>query len=437
MPTPIFGLVGTGSWQTYARPESWRSNLLYYWPNGEFPLTALMSMLKSENVTDPIHHWWVQGPPEQGGSLGTSPSYVYTDAACASAYTTGGVAGSTLYVKVPDAIGAEIRDGHIVQLGSTDHYMCTANAIVGHVYRTTGNYRLTVTLLEADDNDSSNTLAAADYVLVVGSGHSESGEPPSQIAYEPTLYTNYIQKFWNTLQLNSIVENTTTRYGSPEYQRLKKLSFYLHGLEMEKAAWFGVAPSNGYVTDDDGSKIWLADGLFSFLKANGGAGYVADFRVDPAYAGKKWTDAGGGEDWLEDQIELAYRFGSETGRIGMCGSGAAKGANALAKTFGNLNLESGTAEYGIKVRKLIAANGELAFKTVPLFNQHSIYRNCMVILNTKNTRFRPLQAMDTKFVKESTTSSVKTEGYQSVGTFEWGSPKEFMVLYGVGQDNVL
>lgn len=47
------GLRGTGDWMTNQRPESWRQQILYLYPNGMVPLTAVLSMMKSERVDDP------------------------------------------------------------------------------------------------------------------------------------------------------------------------------------------------------------------------------------------------------------------------------------------------------------------------------------------------------------------------------------------------
>jgi hypothetical protein len=49
----FLGMRGTGSWATDQRPKSYRELILMLYPNGTAPLTAIMSKLKSEVVTDP------------------------------------------------------------------------------------------------------------------------------------------------------------------------------------------------------------------------------------------------------------------------------------------------------------------------------------------------------------------------------------------------
>ena len=52
------GLRGTGSWGTDERPTNFRETILWRRPNGNAPLTALLSKTKSEKVDDPQFSWW-------------------------------------------------------------------------------------------------------------------------------------------------------------------------------------------------------------------------------------------------------------------------------------------------------------------------------------------------------------------------------------------
>lgn len=49
----FLGMRGTGSWATDQRPKNYRETILFLYPNGTAPLTAIMSKLKSERVDDP------------------------------------------------------------------------------------------------------------------------------------------------------------------------------------------------------------------------------------------------------------------------------------------------------------------------------------------------------------------------------------------------
>lgn len=49
----FLGMRGTGDWVTDQRPKNWRETILFLYPNGTAPLTAIMSKMKSEKTDDP------------------------------------------------------------------------------------------------------------------------------------------------------------------------------------------------------------------------------------------------------------------------------------------------------------------------------------------------------------------------------------------------
>ena len=49
----FLGMRGTGDWATDQRPKNWRETILFLYPNGKMPLTAIMSKMKSEKTDDP------------------------------------------------------------------------------------------------------------------------------------------------------------------------------------------------------------------------------------------------------------------------------------------------------------------------------------------------------------------------------------------------
>lgn len=49
----VLGMRGTGNWVTDQRPKNYRELVLMLYPNGQAPLTAIMSKMKSQPVDDP------------------------------------------------------------------------------------------------------------------------------------------------------------------------------------------------------------------------------------------------------------------------------------------------------------------------------------------------------------------------------------------------
>ena len=132
----FFGMRGTGDWAPNQRPENWDQVILHEFPNGDAPLTALLSMFGKDTTDDPVFHWWTKRVPEQGGAV----SNVYIDAGLSTAYSysshhsTFGVEGATVYVKVSEALAKEFRGGHDVVLRDSDQYDVDVTGEVVSVY---------------------------------------------------------------------------------------------------------------------------------------------------------------------------------------------------------------------------------------------------------------------------------------------------------------
>jgi len=112
------GMRGTGDWVANQRPESWRQQILYLYPNGMAPLTAILSMMGSQKVSDPHFHWWTETVGDVNGAV----TGVFTIADMSVAYAGGGVAGDTIWVRAAAALVNQIRIGHQVLLRDASDY---------------------------------------------------------------------------------------------------------------------------------------------------------------------------------------------------------------------------------------------------------------------------------------------------------------------------
>jgi len=54
----FLGMRGNGDWSdSDMRPKNWREGILYLYPNGDAPLTAILSKMSEEKVDDPQSIW--------------------------------------------------------------------------------------------------------------------------------------------------------------------------------------------------------------------------------------------------------------------------------------------------------------------------------------------------------------------------------------------
>jgi len=227
---------------------------------------------------------------------------------------------------------------------------------------------------------------------------------------------------------------TRLRTGN-DYQKMKREALEMHSIEMEQASFWGI-PTSG--TGANGKPERTTQGIINFIRQNAPTN-IDDYTLNTDYSGQAWTT--GGEDWLDNMLELLFRYGS-TEKMAFVGSGALLGINQLAKNAGQIQLTPESQSYGLKVRRWITPFGDLVVKTHPLFSYDATTRNMMVVLEPKNMRYRYIT--DTMFKKDKSETEGghnsidgKKEEYLTEMGFEFHHPLTFGILNGIGLDNDL
>ena len=431
----FLGMRGDGDWVTGQRPLNWREQILYLYPNGSAPLTAIMSMLSSQKVDDPEFNWWTQEQSAVGGAV----SNVYTDADLGTAYTSGGSEGDVLYVVITTVLGNRIRPGHQILLRDASDTTLDCVAKVTDCLRGTTNTTLAVKLLEDDDNGVGD-LSDCDTFKIIGNINPEGGEMPDAIALDPVKVSNYTQIFRTPLSITRTARATRLRTGD-QYQKAKAEALEMHSWEMELAFLWGIATEN---TGANGKPERTTKGVLNFIRQYAPAN-VDDYTVNTDYTAKAWTAADGGEVWLESYLEQIFRYGASD-KLALCGSGALLGINALAKSSGQINLNPGAKSYGLQIREWVTPFGTINLMTHPLFSYDVTTRNMMVILEPKELNYRFID--DTSFYGEGSnkTSSMgnnarrldgSNEEFLTEAGLEFGLPQKCAILNGVGLLNTL
>jgi len=430
----FLGMRGNGDWVADQRPLNWRQQILYLYPNGMAPLTAILSMLGSEKVDDPQFHWWTQEQSAVAGAV----AGVFTLPDLSVAYVSGGAIGDVLYVQVTTVLANRIREGHQILLRDASDYRVDVVGKVTGVTRGTTNSVLAVRLLEADDNSPDNDLSDCDNFKIIGNINPEGGEMPDAIALNPTKVYNYTQIFRTPLSITRTARKTQLRTGD-QYQKAKSEALEMHSWEMELAFLWGIRTEN---IGDNGKPERTTMGVINFIRQFMPANAV-DYTLDADFAGDAWTTSG--EIWLKATLERIFRFGAEE-KLCLCGSGFLLGIDALAMSSGQINIMPGQKTYGLQIREWLTPFGSIYMKTHPLFSHDATTRNMGVILEPKELSYRYID--DTAFYGEST-AKTHPEGYGNRrldGTneeyltecgLEFGLPQKCAVLNGVGLDNGL
>jgi len=434
----FLGMRGNGDWAADQRPMNWREQILYLYPNGMAPLTAILSMMSSESVDDPQFHWWTQEQTAVSGAVGG----IYDFPDLSVAYGGGGVIGQVVYVQVTTLLANRIREGHQILLRDADDYRVDVVGKVTGVTRGTTNSVLAVKLLEADDNSDDHDLTDCDNFKIIGNINPEGGEMPDAIALNPVKVYNYTQIFRTPLSITRTARKTKLRTGD-QYQKAKAEALEMHSWEMELAFLWGIRTEN---VGDNGKPERTTMGAVNYIREYAAAN-CDDFTLNATYAGEDWVDAG--ETWFKAMLEQVFRYGANE-KLCLCGSGFLLGIDALASigggSFAITNITPGQKDYGLEIVTWLTPFGKIHMKTHPLFSYDATTRNMGILLEPKELTYKYID--DTAFYGENS-SKTHSEGYgqrRVDGTneefltecgLEFGLPQKCAVLNGVGLNNTL
>jgi hypothetical protein len=426
----FMGLRGTADWVADQRPKSWREALLYLYPNGDMPLTALTSKMASEALTDPEFYWWTKTLSSGKGAItgvfdGPGLTNVYDKSISAAA------AGDTVIAQMSADDAKQFKVGHIAAFRTdTD----STGDVVGKVTLVTINGAssyITLKMLEADDNSVvalTGGIEDATELMIIGSAHEEGADRPTSVSFDPTKIYNLTQIFRNSLALTRTARQTKLRTYE-QYKEAKREALEQHGIEMEKAFIWGIRTENTGAVK--GKPERTTAGLISMLREHAPSN-VLDFRT--VHSGQTWLQQG--ENFLDNSLEQIFRYGSRE-KLVLCGSGALLGIQKIAKATGQVQLTPKTTAWGLAITEWITPFGTVKFVTHPLFSHNATDRNTMLLIEPQRIKYRYIQ--DTTFKDDD--SDKKSTGTGRDGTeeeyltecgIEYHFPQTGGILYGVG-----
>lgn len=423
--TAFMGMQGTGDFTADDRPKNWREAILRLYPNGDAPLTAIMSKMASESTDDPEFKWSQKKLASQADAI----TGVYTNDAMSSAYVSGAVAGDVLYLKVPLALAQQIRAGHQILLQQSADQSEAVNAKVTARLVNGANSKITATLLEPEK--TSGALATADRMLIIGNINPEGGEMPEAVSYGKRWLKNYTQITRTPLSITRTAKKTRLR-GENKYNEMKREALELHGIEMEKNVIFSIP------TEQEGANGQMertSQGIIHYLRAEGG---LEESYVNTAVVGGGTTWIDGGEEWLDDVCRRIFAFGPRE-RLAFVGDKALGAIQTLIKksTSSQYVLSSKLTSYGLSVTEWRTPFGVVNMMTHPLFSREPSLQSSMLLLVPKFMKFRYID--DTNFYAEGekqNTGKGRVDGiseeFLTEGGYEFHHGECFGFLHGFG-----
>lgn len=352
---------GTHDWQPNQRPENWRQKLLRLYPNGDCPLTAMLSLAKSEKTNDPHFHWFTKVLATQRAA-GT----------CAQG-TGDHTAGSTyVFTCTPAGDAKQFRVGHQVILRDADVLTTDCQ---GKVTDITGA-AVTVTLLA---DAPSGQVLTYDVMWVIGNINPEGSLSPGVIKYDPTEWANYTQIFRTPISHTRTALRTNLRTGDAVVEARRE-ALELHGIEQEKCFIFG---AKSLTVGDNGKPERTTAGIKTWITSH---------YYNWAAESQDWLT--GGETWLDAKLAALGKFGSRR-RPAYCGQGFVLAINQIARSYGRFELTTMVNEFGSDIIRWVNPFCTLDLVVHPLFNQEPTMNNSAMIIEPKNLIYRYVD--DTKY----------------------------------------
>ena len=356
----VAGLRGTGDWGADERPKNFREAILWMKPNGSTPLNALMSKMSSESVDDPEFSWWEE-------DLGII-QVTLNDG-------TGMAAGDVATVIDAGGLDLVVDDVLLVETGDNVTY---DNELV-RVAAVTDDQN--ITLERGYAGSTAATIADNTVFTRIGTSFAEGTDAPGASTRNPVKYFNFCQIFKTVYELTETVRVTKSRTGSAE-KNDKKRKMHDHSYAQEYSWIFG--------------KRWEGVGSNGKPKrTTGGLRYFLASQNREHIFGAALTSINEFIDNASDVFD--YTGDGDTGgdeRLVLCGNGLLIALSKLAATAGQVNFGEIVKVYGMSLPRLVTPQGTFYFKSHPLLNIHSAYRNSGFIIDPPGLNYRHLR--DTK-----------------------------------------
>lgn len=354
----IAGLRGTGDWGTDERPKDFRETILWLDPNGQAPLQGLMSKMGSESTSDPEFSWWEEKLTHNRVQVQAEALAGATTLTLGTDEAWGCVAGDLFMVETAGGIWTN----EIVKVNT--------DPVAGNAIVVTRGFAGT----------TAATIDANTYLTAIGTAFAEGSLAPKSSTRNPTKLNNFCQIFKKSYEVTKTTDATKARTGNALQNDKKRRMFDYHR-DMEMAMIYGVKSE---VTGANGKPERTMGGLLSFITTH------------------RTQFGGGGTTLNEDNLInfFAQMFdydgqGAGNQRLAFVGNTALTAINRLARNSSSTRLnfdKVATPVYGMNFTRWVLPQGEIFFKTHPLFNVHPELSKAMMCINPRGIKERALRA---------------------------------------------
>lgn len=356
----IAGLRGTGDWGTDERPKNFREMILWRRPNGQAPLTALLSKTKSQKVDDPEFNWWEEELNAIRVQVNYTTGFSTTDTSITIA--SGGL----------DLVPGDVLLKEAAITSAYSHELVLVSAITSDTV---------IVISRGAAGSTATPLANATYLTKIGNAFEEGSDAPTSSTRNPTKLTNLAQIFKTTYSITETAKLTRARTG-PALSNDKKRKMFDHSVSLELAFLFG----KKYETTGAGGKPQRFTGGLLYMFSQYASTRITAFTTSPT------------ETTLLNAVYPIWDYDTDAGsqRICFAGNGFLNNLNLLAKNASStrINFNGVVKVYGMELESWRFPQGTIYVRTHPLFNTHARFTNDAFIFDPSVLIYRYLR--DTK-----------------------------------------
>jgi hypothetical protein len=419
MAVGVLGMRGAGSFAADERPQNWRQMILLMFPNGDAPLTALLSKLAEDPTDDPRFHWFEKGLPVQRARLrGASETENALPGLDLDITVPTTPAGITIALRVQPEGGAEgdltwVKPGHLLYNERTEEVYLVTGIGAGFI-----NVQRNIGPKFIDFTSPAVTIlsdaATGDFVSVIGNGFPEGADVGEVVSGQPLSQFNLTQIFRTPLSLTRTARRTRLRWDKTgPYMEAKREALQIHSVELEKALMFGERSENtaltlgtgsagaGLTTVTSGRPLRTTRGLLNWLpQAVAITGADSSGYSNTAAPAIHWDLVWNGNvvtELIMDQwLEETFRFGSSE-KLCFAGSTALNVLNQMAKNKMTIQAVPTDRTYGMQFNRYTTPFGDLLLKQHPLMSHNGTWRQDLMVIDPGQLKLRVLD--DTTFLR--------------------------------------
>lgn len=404
----ILGMRGTGSLASGERPKNYRQGILLMFPNGDAPLTGMLSQLREQSVNDPQFFWFEKGLPVARATI-TAANTTTNALPTLGDDISANDANRNFLIRVTPEGGSAgdtsiFKPGHILynEVGNENYLVLKKVTLSGTdcllVQRDVGN-KYDVTGSSSAPAVTGAAVGSGDTISIVGSGFPEGAPVGQAISYLAAKHYNYTQIHRTPLKLTRTAKMTRLRWDSTgPYMEAKREALQIHGTELERAFFFSERSENTSATNAD-SPIDVTSSATPNRTMRGLLNWLPTATTSSVSVHTNLTSYNSGvltETIMDSFLEEVFRYGSSE-KAAFVGSTALNVINQLVKNKSELQAVPTDQTYGRAVTRWLSPFGSLMLINHPLLSHNSVWRKDLYVVDMDKLTYRYIT--DTTFLR--------------------------------------